>query len=73
MNLEYAYDKSGVETEERWVLVEERLDEKEVEEGKFKGLVRVDHFQPERTHDMGYSDKGEVDDWVGIWRHRGAA
>jgi hypothetical protein len=29
------------------------------------GLVRVAHWQPDRTHEIG---KGT--DWVGIWRHR---
>lgn len=31
------------------------------------GLVRVAHFQPERTHEIG---KGT--DWISIWKHRDA-
>lgn len=30
-----------------------------------KGLERVDHWQPERTHEIG---KGT--DWISVWRHR---
>ena len=31
------------------------------------GLRRIEHFQPKRTHEIGYDEKGEVTDWVGIW------
>lgn len=34
------------------------------------GLERVEHFQPERTHAIGYDEAGKVTDWIGIWRHR---
>ena len=34
------------------------------------GLERVAHWQPERTHDVGKDDKGNVQDWVSIWRRR---
>ncbi|KAH7356592.1 thiol methyltransferase-like protein [Rhexocercosporidium sp. MPI-PUGE-AT-0058] len=33
------------------------------------GLVRVAHFQPERTHQIGYDADGKVTDWVSVWRH----
>lgn len=72
-DLGYAYDKGVVkdapEMEERWVLVEERV--KDVEEGE-KGLVRVEHFRPGRTHDFGHDESGEVTDMVSIWRQKGA-
>lgn len=32
------------------------------------GLVRLDHFQPKKSHDIGYVD-GRLTDWVGIWVH----
>jgi len=51
-------------------LMEEKL--KDVGEGGVKGLVRVEHFKPEKTHDIGYSEKGEVMDMVSIWSHPGA-
>ena len=35
-----------------------------------KGLVRIDHFQPKKSHDIGYVD-GKLTDWVGIWVHPG--
>ncbi|KAG5298354.1 thiol methyltransferase [Histoplasma ohiense] len=34
------------------------------------GLERVAHWQPERTHEVGKDDNGNVQDWVAIWRHR---
>jgi len=37
---------------------------KEPREPDSKGLVRVAHWQPERTHEVG---KGT--DWVGVWQH----
>jgi len=71
-NLEYAYDKEAVKdllaSEERWVLLEDKL--KDLKDGE--GLVRVDRFKPERTHDMGYNEKGEVLDMVSVWRHQEA-
>ncbi|EEP82051.1 predicted protein [Uncinocarpus reesii 1704] len=35
-----------------------------------KGLERVAHWQPERTHTVGMDDSGNVLDWVSIWRRR---
>lgn len=71
-DLGYAYDKYAVkdaaESEERWVLVEQRI--KDVEEGK--GLMRVEHFKPDVTHNVGYNEKGEVEDMVSVWRQKGA-
>jgi hypothetical protein len=37
------------------------------------GLKRVAHFQPKRTHSIGYNEQGEVTDWVSIWAHPDAA
>ncbi|WEW60429.1 S-adenosylmethionine-dependent methyltransferase [Emydomyces testavorans] len=34
------------------------------------GLERVAHWQPERTHEVGLDDDGNVMDWVSIWRRR---
>ncbi|EGE83863.1 hypothetical protein RJZ56_006651 [Blastomyces dermatitidis] len=34
------------------------------------GLERVAHWQPERTHEVGKDDNGNVQDWVAIWRRR---
>jgi hypothetical protein len=39
---------------------------KEEKEPSSKGLVRVAHWKPDRTHEIG---KGT--DFVGIWNHRG--
>jgi len=33
------------------------------------GLQRIDHFQPRRTHQIGYDDHGNVTDWVSVWAH----
>lgn len=72
-NLEYAYDKEAVKDasplEERWVLLEEKLKDLSSGEGKEKGLVRVEHFRPERTHNVGYNEQGEVTDMVSVWTH----
>jgi hypothetical protein len=70
-NLEYAYNKEAVKdanpTEERWVLEEGKL--RELPEGPRDGLVRVEYFKPERTHDVGYNEQGEVTDMVSVWTH----
>ena len=34
------------------------------------GLERVAYWQPERTHEVGKDDKGEVQDRVSVWRRR---
>lgn len=34
------------------------------------GLERVAHWQPERTHQVGMDENGNVRDWVAVWRHR---
>lgn len=34
------------------------------------GLERVAHWQPERTHEIGKDEQGNVMDWVAVWRHR---
>lgn len=33
------------------------------------GLKRIEHFQPMRTHNIGYGADGKVTDWVSIWAH----
>ena len=44
------------------------LDEKLGEPNK-NGLQRIDHFQPKRTHEIGYNAEGKVTDWVSVWTH----
>lgn len=34
-----------------------------------EGLERVAHWQPERTHEVGKDEQGNVLDYVSIWRH----
>ena len=34
-----------------------------------KGLERVAHFHPARTHQMGMDEEGRVRDYVSVWRH----
>ena len=46
------------------------LEESKLGEESKDGLVRLDHFQPERTHEIGYGADGKVTDWVSIWGHR---
>lgn len=45
------------------------LREEELDKPAEDGLVRVAHYQPERTHNVGYDSEGMVTDWVGVWRH----
>ncbi|RDL38009.1 Uncharacterized protein BP5553_05442 [Venustampulla echinocandica] len=33
------------------------------------GLQRVAHFQPKRTHEIGYDAEGNITDWVSVWAH----
>ena len=33
-------------------------------------LMRIAHFQPERTHAIGKDADGNVTDWVSIWKHK---
>ncbi len=40
------------------------------EEANKGALVRVAHWQPERTHEVGKDENGNVRDFVAIWRHR---
>ena len=47
-----------------------RVKSNPLHEASEKGLERVAHWQPERTHDIGMDDKGNVLDWVSIWRRR---
>jgi hypothetical protein len=41
----------------------------EAELDKPIGVVRIAHFQPSRTHKIGYSAEGKVTDWVSVWAH----
>ncbi|EFQ97922.1 hypothetical protein MGYG_00959 [Nannizzia gypsea CBS 118893] len=34
------------------------------------GLIRIAHWHPERTHEIGKDSDGTVRDWVAIWRHK---
>ncbi|KAL2073648.1 hypothetical protein VTL71DRAFT_10974 [Oculimacula yallundae] len=45
------------------------LEESKLGEPSKNGLVRVAHFQPERTHQIGYNAEGKVTDWVSVWMH----
>lgn len=48
--------------------MESSLGEVGSSDGSQKGLVRLDHFQPKKSHDIGYVD-GKLTDWVGVWVH----
>ncbi|KAH8602156.1 S-adenosyl-L-methionine-dependent methyltransferase [Bisporella sp. PMI_857] len=43
--------------------------EAKIGEPSVNGLNRLEHFQPQRTHEIGYSDDGKVTDWISIWAH----
>jgi len=43
--------------------------ELEIGEATKDGLQRIDHFQPERTHEMGYAENGTITDWISVWSH----
>lgn len=45
------------------------LKESEIGEPSENGLRRIEHFQPKRTHAIGYSEDGKVTDWISIWAH----
>ena len=45
------------------------LEESRLGEKTKDALVRLEHFQPERTHQIGYSEDGKGTDWIGIWAH----
>jgi len=38
-------------------------------ESSGNGLKRIAHFQPKRTHEIGYSQDGKVTDWISVWTH----
>lgn len=46
----------------------ELLEEK-IGEPSRNGLVRIAHWQPERTHEIGYDADGKVTDWISAWAH----
>lgn len=48
--------------EEGKALVSERMESEDA-------LVRVAHWKPKRTHQVGVV-KGEVADWVSVWHHK---
>lgn len=45
------------------------LKEAELGNTSEKGLKRIEHFQPKRTHQIGYDPEGNVTDWVSVWTH----
>lgn len=44
--------------------------ESELGEPSKDGLHRLVHFQPKRTHQIGYSEDGKVTDWISVWASR---
>lgn len=49
------------------------LDESKIGEPAKNGLKRIEHFQPKRTHDVGYDAQGKVTDWISVWAHSSSA
>lgn len=45
------------------------LQEQKLREPSKDGLKRIEHFQPKRTHEIGYNAEGRVTDWVSVWVH----
>jgi hypothetical protein len=43
------------------------LQEDKLPEPSKGALSRIAHFQPKRTHQIGYDAEGKVTDWVSIW------
>jgi hypothetical protein len=41
---------------------------KRSEQPSASGLERVDHWQPEQTHESNKDELGQIHDWVAIWR-----
>lgn len=37
------------------------------DEGMGKGLKRLVHIKPARTHKAGYDAEGRVSDWISVW------
>ncbi|KAG9243255.1 thiol methyltransferas-like protein [Calycina marina] len=35
-----------------------------------RSLTRIEHFQPQRTHNVGYGEDGKVTDWISVWSHK---
>ena len=33
------------------------------------GLERIAHFQPQKTHEIGYDSNGNMTDWLSVWAH----
>lgn len=48
---------------------EKGLLEDQLEPPTQNGLKQLAHFQPERTHQIGYDSEGKVTDWISIWAH----
>jgi len=44
--------------------------ESEIGDMTERGLQRIEHFQPKRTHEIGYAENGTVTDWISVWSHR---
>lgn len=38
-------------------------------ERSYGGLERVAYWHPEETHDVGKDERGNVQDYVSVWRH----
>ena len=49
------------------------LEEEKLGEPSESGLKRIEHFQPKRTHQIGYNAEGKVTDWISIWIHPSSA
>lgn len=49
---------------------EGKIEEASVAKPVKNGLKRLEHFQPKKSHDIGYVD-GKLTDWVGVWVHPG--
>lgn len=43
------------------------LQEDRLPEPSKDALQRITHFQPERTHEIGYDAEGKVTDWISVW------
>lgn len=40
-----------------------------IREATKDALIRIAHWQPKRTHEIGKDEKGNVRDFVAVWRH----
>jgi len=49
------------------------ISEEQLGEPAADGLLQIAHFQPKRTHQIGYNAEGKVTDWIGVWSHTNAS